>query len=86
MIEIWTETARFDTSQRLADQTRKILTKDWFSDIKILEIYQQINWEEYQQDVTIRTETLNTKSQEPPNQIERQNNENWNSTLPNTTE
>ena len=29
MVEIWTESAKFDTSQRLADQTRLILRKGW---------------------------------------------------------
>ena len=44
------------------------------------------NREEYQQDSTIRTETLNTEIQEPFNRIERQNNENRNTTPPNTQE
>ena len=43
MIEIWVESARFDTtSQRLADQARIILKKVWFSELEILEICQQI--------------------------------------------
>ena len=55
-----------------------ILKKSWFSDLEILEIYQEINREEYQQDTTTQTETLNTEKQETPNRIERQNNENRN--------
>ena len=30
--------ARFNTSQRLAEQAKMILRKDWFSDLEILEI------------------------------------------------
>ena len=44
MIEIWQEYASFQTtSQRLADQVRKIIKKAWFSDLDILEIDQKIN-------------------------------------------
>ena len=38
MIEIWTESAWFNISQRLADQARMILNKCWFSDLEILEV------------------------------------------------
>ena len=60
-----------------------ILKKGWFSDLEILEIYQQINWEEYQQDPTMQIETLNTEEKKTPrnlNRIETQNNENQNTT------
>ena len=54
MIEIWAESARFNiTSQKLADQARIILKKGWFSDLEILEIYEQVNREENQQDSTV---------------------------------
>ena len=86
MVEIWLECASFNrTSQRLADQTRTILKKDCSSDLEILEIYQQINREEYQQNYTMLAEMLNTEKQELPNQTEMQNNGNWNITHPNTT-
>ena len=38
MIEIQAESARFNTSQKLANQARMILKKGWFPDFKILEI------------------------------------------------
>ena len=56
-----------------------------FSNSEILEIYQQIIREEYQQDSTTRTETKNIEKQETLKQAEIQNNENWNTTHPNTT-
>ena len=44
MIEIWQECAKFQTTtQRLADQVRKIIKKGWFSDLEILEIKKHIN-------------------------------------------
>ena len=47
MIEIWTEFAKFNTTnQRLADQVRMILKKVWFSNLEILEIYGNFNSEE----------------------------------------
>ena len=47
MIEIWQESSSFQkTSQRLADQVRTILKKDWFSDLEILEIRQKMNNEQ----------------------------------------
>ena len=84
MIEIWAECTRFNTtSQRFGDQARMILKKGCFSKLGILEIYQQINREEYWKDPTTRYETLNIKKQEP-SRIETQNNENRNTTHPNT--
>ena len=41
-----------------------ILQKGLFSDLVILEIYKQVNQEEYGQDSSTRIETLNTKRQE----------------------
>ena len=47
MIEIWKECASFQTtSQRLADQVRKIIKKGWFSDLEILEIHKKIDNEQ----------------------------------------
>ena len=37
-----------------------IFKKDYFSNLKIQEKYQQVNREEYQEDPTNRTENLNT--------------------------
>ena len=49
MIEIWAYSARFNTtSQRLANQARTILKKGWFSDLKILEVCNQVNSEDSQ--------------------------------------
>ena len=47
MIEIWVESAKFNTSLRLADEARLILKKGWFSDLKILKVCGQVNREEY---------------------------------------
>ena len=47
MKEIWTDSTRFNTSEKLADQKRMILKKGLFSDLEILEICGQINREEY---------------------------------------
>ena len=64
MTEIWLNPLSFYTaSQRLADQAKMILKKGWFSDLEILEIY-QLNREEYQENPTNRTETLNTEKPE----------------------
>ena len=43
MIEIWQECASFQTSQRLADQVRKIIKKGLFSNLEKLEIHQKTN-------------------------------------------
>ena len=44
---IWQECASFQTtSQRLADQFRRMIQKGWFSDLEILEIHQKINNEQ----------------------------------------
>ena len=61
-----------------------ILKKVWFSEFEILDIYQQVNREEYQPDTTTRTETLNMEKQEIPNRIDIQNNENRNTTYTNS--
>ena len=39
--------------------------KDWFLDPGIVEIYQQINMETYQEDSNIKTESLNTGKKQP---------------------
>ena len=62
MIGICVESARFNTtSQRLADQARIISKIGWVSDLVKLEIYVNSNGEGYQQDLSIRIESLNTK-------------------------
>ena len=44
MIQIWPECSNFQTtSQRLADQVRKMIKKVWFSDLEIIEIHEKIN-------------------------------------------
>ena len=65
MMDIWEECACFTTtSQILADQSRIIIKKGWFSDLEILEIYQQINRETYQQYPKTKIEKINIKKQE----------------------
>ena len=63
-----------------------VLKKGSFSDFEIVEIYQQINGEEYQQDTTTRILTVSTEKQEPPTRSERQNIENWSASRLNTPE
>ena len=61
MIEIWTDFARFKTTnQRLTDQVRTITKNCWFSDLEIWEIPQQIYRQTHQQTLNTVTETLNT--------------------------
>ena len=85
MIEIWAVSAQFNAiSKRLADQARMILMKGWFSDLEIIEIYQQVKREEYQQNL-IYIETLNAEKQEAPNRIETQNKEKRKFTHPSNT-
>ena len=90
MIEIWEESARFQTtSQRLADQVRTMIKKAWFSDLGILEIYRKINikskQDKYQIKIT-KTDTTNIEKQEQSNRNEPQTNNNHNTTHPNYTE
>ena len=40
---------KFNTSQKLVEQTRLILKEGWFSDFEILEICEQVNHGEYTQ-------------------------------------
>ena len=62
MIEILEECIRFKTtSQRLADKTRVITKKVWFSDFRILEIDEEINRKTCQQPPNTVTETINTE-------------------------
>ena len=65
MIEIWANSVRFSTSQRLADQARMIIRKGWFSNLEILEIYRQTNSE----DSLTRSETLNTETKKKQNKL-----------------
>ena len=53
MIENCEECSRFDTIRDLfVDKARMILKKGWFSYVEVLELYQNVNSEEYQQDLT----------------------------------
>ena len=63
MKEIGSESTKFNTSQRLAEQAKLILKKCWFSDLEILEICEQVSREENDQE-------------KPPTRIESQNNNN----------
>ena len=82
MIEIWQECAKFQTSnQRLADQVRTIIKKDWFSDIEILEIHQKIHKQNYN---TV-PDTSSGVKQKQSNKKELQSSANENTTLPNDT-
>ena len=84
MIEIWTESTRLNkTSQKLADQTKKNLKRGWSSDLEILEIFEQINSEEYELDLPTRIETQHTEKS--PNRIEEQNTGNRKAADPSTT-
>ena len=66
MIEIWTEFARFKTTnQRLI---RTMTKNGWFSHLEILETHQQIHRQTHQQISNTVTETLNTGKLETPNQ------------------
>ena len=66
MIEIWTEWTWFNaTSEKLDDQSWMILKKYCFSGLEALEIYQEVNIEEYQQALTPCTETLILKKLAP---------------------
>ena len=49
VIEIRTEFAKFNTSQRIANQAKMILKKDWLFDLEVLEICWQLNREEQSQ-------------------------------------
>ena len=83
MIEIWQEYANFlTTSQRLADQVRTIIKKDWFSDLKILEIYQKTLNLNYN---TVRNTSSGVK-QKHLTENELLTSENENTTLPNSAQ
>ena len=84
MIEIWQRYNNFQTtSQRLADQVRTIIKKDWFSDFEIIEIQQKIN---YQQGNNTLPDTSNINKQKQPNQNELLTSENGKPTQPNTVQ
>ena len=70
IIEIWAKFGRFKVrNQRLDDQVRTIKNNGLFSDLKILEIHQQIYRQTHQQTPYTETEILNTGKPETPNQI-----------------
>ena len=71
----WTEFGRFKaTNQRLADQVRTITKNGWFSDLKVLEIQQQIYRQTHQQTPTIVNEIINSGKSWTPNQTLHDNN------------
>ena len=83
MMEIWQELSNFQTtSQRLADQVRTIMKKDWFSELEIIEIHLKINDQERKDNTLPGTSNINKQKQpiknEPPTW------ENRNPTLTNT--
>ena len=82
MIEIWTESAKFNTSQRFADQARIILKKGWFSNLEILWVWRHVPSKEYEQEPSTWIETLNIEKQKLLNRIETQNIENQTTTDP----
>ena len=85
MMEIWQELSNFQTtSQRLADQVRIIIKKDWFSDLEIIEIHQKIN--DQQSGTNTLPGTLNNNKQKQPIRKEPPTSENENSTQPNTAQ
>ena len=62
MVEIWEESAKFSTGQRLADLAKMIKKKVWFSDVEIQGLYGQITCEDYtQEELPKRAETQNTE-------------------------
>ena len=67
MIEIWTEFGRFKvTNQRLDEQVRTITKNGWFSDLKKVEIHQQIYRQTHRQNPNTVTETINTGKPQTP--------------------
>ena len=84
MIEIGQECASFQTtSQRLADQIRTIILKNWFSGLEILEMHHKIDNEE---DSNTIPDTLSIKKQKQPNWNEPPTSENRNATQPNNAQ
>ena len=66
MREIWQKCASFQTtSQRLMDQIRTIIKKDWFSGLEIPEIPEKTY---YEQDTNTVSDTLSFVKQEQSNQ------------------
>ena len=66
IIEIWAESTKFYTSQRLANLAWLIVEKDWLSNLEILGIRGQVNREEYTQNKPhpneLKNKILKTKS------------------------
>ena len=65
MMEIWTESTKFNTSQRLTDLTRLILRKGLFSDLEIQEMFGHVEIVKYivQQSLPKRVGTPNFEKQ-----------------------
>ena len=49
MIKKWAESAKFEPNQKLVEQIRLFLKKGWLSELELLEIWGQVNREEYTQ-------------------------------------
>ena len=60
-----------------------MIKKDWFSDFKILEIHQQVNWKTCQQDSDIRIGMVNAEKWDHSYWIEMASNCNESNTHPN---
>ena len=79
MMDIWTELARFKTTnERPADQVRAILKNGLFSDLETLAIHQQIYKQTYQQTPNTEKEILNTGKPETLNQNQTLNDDDRN--------
>ena len=82
MMEILQERSIFQTtSQRLADQVRTIMKKDWFSDLELQEIHQKT----LKQNNNTVPDTPSGVKQKQSNEKEPQTSANENTTLPNDT-
>ena len=82
MIEIGVELARF----KAANQVWTIIKRGWFSNLKILEILQEIYRETCHYTTSIVNEPLNTEMPETSHQKQRLSNNNQDTTHPNTEE
>ena len=80
MREIWQECSNFQTtSQRLADQVRTIINKDWFSDLEIIEMHKKMNNQQVPDTSYINKQKQPNRNEQPIRKME-------NPTLPNNLE
>ena len=86
MMEIWQELSNFQTtSQRLADQVKRMIKKGWFSDLEIIEIHQKINDQQSSINTLPATSNINKKKKQPIRK-DPPTSENRNPTQPNTAQ